>query len=76
MEQQRRDREAHARRLKQKAAEERRKAEIQARRAELEKQIKAVKRRAVSPTYSQGMKNARIRELQQQIDQLETKAAD
>jgi molecular chaperone GrpE (heat shock protein) len=52
-------------------AEARRKAETAAARRRLEEQIEAIKKRAVSPTYSQGMKQSQIDRLRKQIEQLE-----
>jgi len=56
--------------LKKRQAEKERKAKNQARRQLLEDKITAIRNRAVSPTYSQGMKEAQILEIQKQIDQL------
>jgi molecular chaperone GrpE (heat shock protein) len=52
-------------------AEAKRKAETAAARRRLEEQIEAIKKRAVSPTYSQGMKQSQIDRLRKQIEQLE-----
>ena len=51
--------------------EARRKAETAAARRRLEEQIEAIKMRAVSPTYSQGMKQSQIDRLRKEIEQLE-----
>jgi hypothetical protein len=56
--------------LKKRQAEKERRAKNQARRQQLEEKIAAIRNRAVSPTYSQGMKEAQILEIQKQIDQL------
>jgi hypothetical protein len=54
-------------------SETKRKAETEAARRRLEEQIEAIKKRAVSPTYSQGMKQSQIDRLRKQIEQLENK---
>lgn len=51
-------------------AEAKRRAEAQAERERLEKQIEAIRNRAVSPTYSNGMKQAQIDELTKKIEAL------
>ncbi len=68
---QRQDQEADAQAEKKRIAEEKRKAETQAQRKELEKQIEAIKNRAVSPTMPHGMKQAQIEELKKEIEKLE-----
>jgi hypothetical protein len=56
---------------KERLLEEQRKERIKAERKQLEEQIKAIKRRAVSPTYPNGMKQAQINALVEKIKQLE-----
>ncbi len=53
-------------------AEAEKQARIQAQRELLEKQIEALENRALSPTYSSGMRQAQIDELRNQIKKLET----
>lgn len=55
-------------------SEARRKEETAAARRRLEEQIEAIKKRAVSPTYSQGMKQSQIDRLRKQIEKLEKKS--
>ena len=55
-------------------SEARRKEETAAARRRLEEQIEAIKKRAVSPTYSQGMKQSQIDRLRKQIEKLENKS--
>ncbi|MGD8846667.1 MAG: hypothetical protein PVI54_14195, partial [Desulfobacteraceae bacterium] len=56
---------------KERLLEEQRKERIKAERKQLEEQIEAIKRRAVSPTYPNGMKQAQINALVEKINQLE-----
>lgn len=51
--------------------EEQRNARIKAEREQLEAQIEAIKRRAVSPTFPNGMKQAQIDALNKKIEALE-----
>lgn len=60
-------REAEARRREQ----ARRKEKVASERKRLEQQIKAIENRAISPTYSQGMRKAQIDKLKEQIERLE-----
>lgn len=55
---------------KERVAEEKRKARIAAERKRLEQQIEAIKGRAVSPTYPNGMKQAQINALKKEIEKL------
>lgn len=64
--------EAKQKELKEKeAAEAARKAKIQAERDRLQKQIDELKGRALSPTFSPGMRDNLIKQIQEQIDALE-----
>lgn len=69
--------EQRTKRASEKAAEQRRLAEEQqearrqAERKRLESQIEAIKKRAVSKTYSNGMKQAQIEALRKEIEKLE-----
>jgi hypothetical protein len=73
MEQQRKA-EAAARAAEEKRlAEKRRQAKIKAERNRLLQQIEAIRNRALSPTFPQGMKEAQIDKIQKQIDALENK---
>jgi hypothetical protein len=64
--------EAAARAAKEKRlAEQRRQAKIQAKRNQLLKQIDAIKKRALSPTFPLGMKQAQIDKIRKQIAELE-----
>jgi len=74
LEQQRKYREKAMQEKKRRMAESRRKSQIQSQRQKLEDTIATIKKRAVSPTYPQGMKEAQIREIQKQIKQLEATA--
>ena len=56
---------------RQEVANQQRKAEIESKRRELEGEIAEIQKRAVSPTYPKGMKEAQIQKIQEQIDQLE-----
>lgn len=56
---------------KKKAMEAERKERMLAERKRIEQQIQAIKNRAVSPTYSNGMKQAQIEELEKKIQKLE-----
>ena len=49
----------------------RHKEKVASERKRLEQQIKAIENRAISPTYSQGMKKAQIDKLKEQIKRLE-----
>ncbi len=65
-----------------KAAERKRQAELErqsridAQRKELEREIEAIRNRALSPTFSKGMQEAQIKAIQEQIDQLEASPED
>jgi hypothetical protein len=69
-EQQRR-KEAKTRAIQEKReAEKRRKARIEPERRRLEQAIKDVENRALSPTFSMGMKKAQIEKLRKELEQL------
>lgn len=69
-EQQRR-KEARARAIQEKrAAEKRRKARIEPERRRLEQAIKDLENRALSPTFSMGMKKAQIEKLRKELEAL------
>ena len=70
LEQQRKTAEAAKAAEQQRQAEAHRQNHIEAQRKQLEKKIKAIRKRALSPTYTQGMQEAQIEELRQQIKQL------
>lgn len=71
MEQQRR-KAAEARAAEQKReAEARRKARIEPERQRIQKAIQALENRALSPTFSMGMKNAQIEALRKELKKLE-----
>jgi hypothetical protein len=71
MEQQRKAEAAARAAEKKRLAEERRQAKIKAERSRLLQQIEAIKNRALSPTFPQGMKDAQIKKIQKRIDALE-----
>jgi hypothetical protein len=71
LDQQRRAKEAARIAKEKRLAEKRRQAKIESERRRLLEQIEAIKNRAVSPTYPQGMKQAQIDKIQKQIDALE-----
>lgn len=52
-------------------AEAQRRAETQAEREQLQKQISDLRKRALSPTFTQGMRDHQINEIQKQIDALD-----
>ncbi len=56
---------------KKRVAEALRKEKIRTERKRLEQKIEALKKRALSPTYSQGMKQAQIKTIKTQIEQIE-----
>lgn len=68
--QERLDREAAQAAEEKRIAEKKRQERIQTERKRLEKQIEAVKQRAVSPTYPNGMKQAQIEALTKKIEKL------
>jgi hypothetical protein len=68
--QEREAREAAEAAEKKRLAEQKRQERIQAERERLNKQIEAVKNRAVSPTYPNGMKQAQIEALAKEIEKL------
>lgn len=55
---------------KKRIAEEKERARIAAERKRLEEQINAIKNRAVSPTYPNGMKQAQIEAIKKEIEKL------
>ncbi len=68
----RREAEAAARAEEEKRlAEAQRKEKIQAQRSLLEQQIESINKRALGPTYTQGMKQAQIDKIKKQIEALE-----
>lgn len=73
LEAQRRAKEAAQAAEEKRLAEKRHQEEIAPEHNRLLEQLEAVKNRAVSPTFSPGMKQARIKEIQAQIDALEKK---
>ena len=73
LEQERRAKEAARAAEEKRLAEKRHQEEIAPERNRLLEQLEAVKNRAVSPTFPPGMKQARIKEIQAQIDALEKK---
>ncbi len=76
IEQQRRDREKALENERMRADRIRRKAQIESKRRALEQKIEAIQKRAVSPSYPQGMKAAQIQQIQNQIKQLEEHPAN
>jgi hypothetical protein len=56
---------------KKRIAEAQRKEKIQSERNRLDQQIEAINKRALGPTYTQGMKQAQIGRIKKQIDALE-----
>ncbi|MCP4746535.1 MAG: DUF4124 domain-containing protein [Desulfobacteraceae bacterium] len=54
-------------------AEKKRQAEIDAQTSIIKKEIKKIENRALSPTFSQGMKDNLIQKLQKELDQLQKK---
>lgn len=68
--QEREAREAAEAAEKKRLAEQKRQERLQAERERLKKQIEAVKNRAVSPTYPNGMKQAQIEALAKEIEKL------
>lgn len=74
LEQERLEAERTRERQEREAAEKRRQAELAAKRRALQEKIDALRGRALSPTFSQGMRDSQIEALQAQIDQLETRA--
>ena len=76
LEQQRRDREKVLENERKRADRIRRKAQIESKRQELEQKIEAIQKRAVSPSFPQGMKAAQIQHIQNQIKQLEEHPAN
>jgi hypothetical protein len=56
---------------KKRIAEAQRKEKIQSERNRLDQQIEAINKRALGPTYTQGMKQAQIDRIKKQIDALE-----
>ena len=56
---------------KKRLEEAQRKEKIQAQRSLLEQQIEAINKRALGPTYTQGMKQAQIDKIKKQIEALE-----
>ena len=71
LEQERKQAEAERKRRQKEEAEQRRQAAIEAKRGELQKKIDALMNRALSRTFSQGMRDNQIKAIQEQIDQLE-----
>lgn len=78
VEQENRQSEAQARQIAleraneaQRKARAERKARIDAERQVLEQQIEELKNRGLSPTFSQGMRQAQIEKIEKQIDELE-----
>ena len=57
---------------KKRQAEARRKEKIQAQRSLLEQQIESINKRALGPTYTQGMKKAQIDKIKKKIEMLES----
>lgn len=72
-EQRRREEAAEAEKRKQEEIQ-RRQAELEAKRKALQEKIKVLENRALSPTFSQGMRDNLIKDLQEQIDELENQA--
>ncbi len=67
----RREQEATLRKAEEKRkAEEQKNARMNAERARLQKQIDALNNRALSPTYTQGMRDNQIRKIQEEINAL------
>lgn len=56
---------------KKRLAEKERQKRIQAARKELERRMEAIKKRAVSPTYPNGLKQAQIEKIKKEIEKLE-----
>ena len=71
-EQQKKREEAQA--IKKEKEQATRQTRIQDQRRDLERQIKALRNRALSTTFSQGMRDAQIKALENKIKQLETEA--
>jgi hypothetical protein len=69
-EQRRAEREAERKAEAERRAEAAKQARIQAERDRLQEQIDALNKRALSPTFTQGMRDNQIKALQEQIDQL------
>lgn len=70
----RRQEDAERAKIEKQKAEADKKARIQAKREILEKKIKDLENRALSPTYSAGMRQAQIDEIRNQIEKLEESA--
>lgn len=69
-EQRRAEEEAERQAEAERRAAEKREAKIKAQRDQLQQQIDALNKRALSPTFTQGMRDNQINELQKQIDEL------
>lgn len=74
VEQERRQVEAERRNREKEAAQKRRDAVIEAKRLELQKKIDALNGRALSPTFSKGMRDSQIKAIQEEIEKLEKEA--
>jgi poly(A) polymerase Pap1 len=70
LEQERLQVEAEKRKREKEEAQKRRDAVIEAKRRELQKKIDALNQRALSPTFSKGMRDSQIKAIQEEIEQM------
>ena len=74
LEQERLQSEKEKKKREKKAAQKRRQDAIEAKRLELQKKIDALMGRALSPTFSKGMRDSQIKAIREQIKQLKNEA--